>query len=50
MIVGFFLVKTSIIEQIRDIRIIAWTTIIFGLLLFISDRFKSDKNIEKTLI
>ena len=47
MIVGFFLVKTSIIEQIRDIRIIAWTTIIFGLLLFISDRFKSDKNIEK---
>ena len=47
MIIGFFLANTGIIEQIRDIRIITWTTIIFGLLLFISDRSKSDKNIEK---
>ena len=47
MIIGFFLAKTGIIEQIRDIRVITWTTIIFGLLLFISDRSKSDKNIEK---
>ena len=33
MIVGFFLVETGIIEKIRNIKIIAFTTIIFGILL-----------------
>lgn len=47
MIVGFFLVETGIIDQIRDIKIIAWTTLIFGFLLYFSDKFKLDKNLEK---
>ena len=47
MIIGFFLVETSIIEKIRNIKIIAFTTIIFGALLFISDKFKLEKNIDK---
>ena len=47
MIVGFFLVETGLIEKIRNIEIIAWTTIIFGILFFISDKFKLEKNIEK---
>ena len=34
MIVGYFLATTGYIDKIRDIKIIAWTTIIFGLLLF----------------
>ena len=47
MIVGFLLVDTSIIDQIRDIKIIAWTTLIFGFLLYFSDKFKLEKNLEK---
>ena len=47
MIVGFILVETGIIEKIRNIRIIAFTTIIFGVLLYFSDRFKLEKNIHK---
>ena len=47
MFVGFLLVETGIIDQIRDIKIIAWTTLIFGFLLYFSDRFKLEKNLEK---
>ena len=47
MIIGFFLAETGIIERIRDIKIIAWTTLIFGILLYFSDKFKLEKNIEK---
>ena len=47
MIVGFFLVQTGAIEKIRNIEIIAWTTLIFGILLYISDKFKLEKNIDK---
>jgi len=47
MIVGFILVETGIIEKIRNIRIVAFTTIIFGVLLYFSDRFKLEKNIHK---
>lgn len=46
MLVGFFLVETGIIEKIRNVKIIAFTTIIFGILLFISDKFKLEKNID----
>ena len=47
MIVGFILVETNYIEKIRNIETIAWTTIIFGILLYFSDRFKLQKNINK---
>ena len=47
MIVGFLLVETGIIDQIRKIKIIAWTTLIFGFLLYFSDKFKLEKNLEK---
>ena len=47
MIVGFLLVETGIIDQIRDIKVIAWTTLIFGFLLYFSDKFKLEKNLEK---
>ena len=45
--VGFLLVETGIIDQIRNIKIIAWTTLIFGFLLYFSDKFKLEKNLEK---
>ena len=47
MFVGYFLVETNIIDQIRNIKVIAWTTIIFGVLLYISDKFKLEKSIKK---
>ena len=46
MIIGFFLVKSGLIEKIRNLETIAWTTIIFGILLYISDRFKLEKKIK----
>ena len=47
MIVGYLLVETNLIEKLRAIKVIGWTTVIFGILLYISDKFKLDKNIEK---
>ena len=46
MLVGFFLVKSGAVEKIRSIEIIAWTTLIFGFLLYISDKFELKKNIK----
>ena len=46
MIAGYLLVETNLIEKLRNIKVIGWTTVIFGILLFISDKFKLDKNIE----
>ena len=46
MIVGFFLVEFNIIDKIRNIEIIAWTTFVFGILLYISDKCKVEKNIN----
>ena len=46
MIIGFFLVKSGLIDKIRNLELIAWTTVIFGVLLFISDRFKLDKSVN----
>ena len=46
MIVGFFLVESGFAEKIRNIEIIAWTTLIFGFLLYIGDRFEFKKNIR----
>ncbi|MAV06119.1 MAG: UDP-diphosphatase [Candidatus Pelagibacter sp.] len=46
IIVGFILVKFNLIEQLRSLKIIGWTTIIFGILLYISDKSKTSKNIK----
>ncbi|MDA7715137.1 undecaprenyl-diphosphate phosphatase [Pelagibacteraceae bacterium] len=47
MIIGFFLAETGVIEKIRNLKIIAWTTLMFGVLLYISDKFKLEKKIDK---
>ena len=46
MLIGYFLVETNLIENLRNIKVIAWTTLIFGILLHISDKYNIDKNIE----
>ena len=47
MLVGFFLVKFSLIDQLRNIKVIGWTTVVFGIFLFISDKMNVNKSIEK---
>ena len=47
--VGYFLYQTGLIDHLRNIKIIAWTTLIFGVLLYFADKFKVNKKIEKDL-
>ncbi len=46
MIIGFFLVELNLINNLRNLKIIGWTTIIFGILLYISDKFKLTKELN----
>ena len=50
MIVGFFLVKLNLIEHLRNIKMIGWMTIVFGVLLYISDKCELNKKIETNII
>ncbi len=45
-IIGFFLINYEIISNLRTLEIIGWTTIIFGMLLYISDKFELKNSIE----
>lgn len=47
IIVGYFLVYYSLIDYLRNPKIIGWTTIIFGFLLYFSDLKKTNKLIKK---
>ena len=46
MILGFLLVQTDLISELRNIKVIGWMTLLFGVLLYISDKFNIHKNIE----
>ena len=46
MFVGYLLVKFNLIDQIRNVKVIGWTTLIFGILLYISDKFEIQKEIN----
>ena len=39
-VIGYILIELKIISNLRTIEIMGWTTIIFGILLYISDKFK----------
>ena len=49
IIVGYILFKTDLIYFFRDIKIIAWTTLIFGIVLYFADKSKFDKKISSNL-
>jgi undecaprenyl-diphosphatase len=49
IIVGYILYKTELIYLLRDIRIIAWATLIFGILLYFADKCRFDKKISYSL-
>ena len=46
MVAGYLLVKFNLIDQIRNIKVIGWTTLVFGILLYISDKFDIQKEIN----
>ena len=49
IIVGYILYKTELIYFLRDIKIIAWTTLIFGIILYFADKCRFDKKISSNL-
>ena len=49
IIFGYVVFETGIINLFRDIKIIAWTTLLFGILLLYADKFKFNKNFKKDL-
>ena len=48
-IIGLILIKYGLITNLRTLEVMGWTTILFGLLLYISDKFKINNNIEQNL-
>ena len=44
--VGYILLKTGSIDFLSSLEVIAWMSLIFGLLLFVSDKSKTTNNIE----
>tara|TARA_B100001175_G_scaffold77408_1_gene64655 strand:- start:14 stop:781 length:768 start_codon:yes stop_codon:yes gene_type:complete len=49
IILGAIIYKTGLINYFRNIEVIAWTTLIFALLLYIADKFENKKKIESDL-
>jgi len=46
ILVGYFLYQTGYIEKLRNLEVIAWMTLFFGILLYLSDKKKNYKNID----
>tara|TARA_B100001013_G_scaffold220897_1_gene134897 strand:- start:16 stop:783 length:768 start_codon:yes stop_codon:yes gene_type:complete len=44
--VGYVLYKTGMIDQLRSLKVIGWMSLVFGILLYISDRSKITKKID----
>ena len=49
IIVGYILYKTELIYALRDIRIIAWSTLIFGIILYFADKCRFDKKMSSNI-
>ena len=49
IIFGYILHSTELINLLRDIKVIAWTTLIFGIILYLADQRKLDQNISSNL-
>ena len=43
---GYILYQTGLINEIRSLKVIGWTSLSFGILLYVSDRSKITKKIE----
>ena len=45
--VGYILYKTGLINYLRNLEVIGWMSLIFGIFLFISDKMEVTKKIDK---
>ena len=45
--VGYILYKTGLINQLRNLEVIGWASLIFGIILYISDRAEVSKKIDQ---
>ena len=46
---GYIVYYTGLIHMLRDIKIIAWTTLIFGIILYVADKNSNNKKISLDL-
>ena len=46
IIAGYLFVKFNFIDQIRNLEVIGWMTIIFGIIMYFSDKLRQTKSIE----
>jgi undecaprenyl-diphosphatase len=46
MVIGYFLVKFSLIEYLRNLKLIGWMTLIFGIFLYFSDLRQTNKTFK----
>ncbi len=49
IIVGYILYKTELIHLLRDVKIIAWATLIFAIILYFADKCRFNKKISSNL-
>ncbi len=49
VIFGLYVKKTGLIDSVRGAQIVGWNAIIFGLLMYVADRFSSAKKIMEDM-
>ena len=49
VIIGYIFYSTNLIDQFRNLKVVAWTTLIFGALLYFSDKFELKNKISSEL-
>ena len=49
IVVGYILYSTNSIYALRDIKVLAWTTLVFAIVLYIADKNRFDKKISTNL-
>ena len=49
VIFGYIFYSTNLIDQFRNLKVVAWTTLIFGILLYFSDKFELKNKISSEL-
>ena len=49
IIFGYILYSTELISYLRNIKVIAWTTLSFGIILYFADQSKINRNITSNL-
>ena len=49
IIIGYIFFTTWLVNYFRNLKIIAWTTLLFGLILFFADRSKINKKLDVNL-